>query len=242
MWDNPSALNRLSGLLLIAALAYGFWLTGRAALETLFPVRAVSIVGAMHPETRQGVEELTPRLLGGFFSIDLEGAHAAYEQLPWVRQAEVRRIWPNRLEVRLEEHRTAAAWNDRAMLNTHGEVFPVAPIDGLPRLYAPDGMEREVARRFGEFSALVAPLDTRIERIVVSARQSWRLRLSDGISVELGRERLDERLARFVEFYPRAVGLVGPMQRVDMRYPNGFAGEPQTPVTTKVEARQAKPA
>ena len=100
---------------------------------------------------------------------------------------------------------------------------------GLPRLYAPEGTEREVARRYGEFVILAKPLGMRVEQIVVTARQSWRVRLHGGsegsVLVELGRDHLAERLARFAHFYPQAVATVGPIARADMRYPNGFAAQ-----------------
>lgn len=239
MWDNPDALNRLTRLILAATLLFALWAGGRAALETWFPFRQITVIGADHPETRAAVRALAPRLSGGFFSMDLAGVHAAFEQLPWVRSADVRRLWPGRLVVQLEEHRAAAAWNDRALLDIYGEVFEGAPWRGVPRFYAPEGMEREVARRYGEFNRIIAPLGMRVEQLVVSARQSWRVRLTGGISVELGREKLDERLARFARFYPRAVAAVGPIPRVDMRYPNGFAGEANPNSGATPEAKRA---
>lgn len=240
MWDNPAALQRLTGWIVAVTVLFTLWVAGRAALEQLFPLRQVTVLGAAQHETEAAVRELTPRLVGGFFSMDLNATHAAFEAIPWVRHAEVRRLWPGRLMVTLEEHVPAAAWNDRAILNTHGEIFQVAPWEGLPRLYAPEGMEKEVARRYGEFVAQAARIDLRVEQVVMSARQSWRIRLSGGINVELGRERLQERLERFVRFYPLAVASVGPLRRIDMRYPNGFAGEirPSTPSATG--ARQAE--
>lgn len=239
MWDNPDALNRITRLILAATLLFAVWIGGRAALEAWFPFRQVTVEGAEHPETRQAVRTLAPRLTGGFFSLDLKGIHVAFEQLPWVRHADVRRLWPGRLVVHLEEHRAAAAWNDRALLDTHGEVFEGAAWRGVPRFYAPEGMEREVARRYGEFARIVAPLGMRVEQLVVSARQSWRVRLTGGVSVELGREKLNERLHRFARFYPKAVAAVGPIPRVDMRYPNGFAGEAHPGAGTTVEAKRA---
>lgn len=239
MWDNPDALNRLTRLILAATLLFTLWIAGRAALEAWFPFRQITVNGAAHPETRQAVRALTPKLSGGFFSMDLDGVHGAFEKLPWVRHAEVRRLWPGRLVVNLEEHRATASWNDRALLDVYGEVFEGVPWRGLPRFYGPEGMEREVARRYGEFAAIVAPLDMRVEQLVVSARQSWRLRLSGGIGVELGRERLGERLNRFARFYPRAVAAVGPIPRVDMRYPNGFAGEVSRGAAPKNQGRHA---
>jgi len=242
MWDNPDALNRITRLILVATVLFAIWVMGRALLERQFPFRQVTIVGANHADTQAAARLLSQQLAGGFFSMDLQAVHDKFERLPWVQQAQVRRLWPGRLVVELTEHRAAAAWNDRATLDIHGEIFPVMPWTGLPRLYAPEGMEREVTRRYGEFTALVAPMGVRVEQIVVSARLSWRIRLSGGINVELGRERLAERLTRFTRFYPQAVAAVGPIQRVDMRYPNGFAGEPQHPVNLKVATKQAKQA
>lgn len=242
MWDNPDALNRISRLILVATVLFSLWITGRAALEKMFPFRQVSIIGAEHAQTQAQARKLSASLAGGFFSMDLHRVHRDFEALPWVRQAQVSRLWPGRLRVELTEHRPAAAWNDRATLDTHGEIFPVQPWTGLPRIYAPEGMQREVARQYGQFADLVKPINVHIEQIVVSARLSWRVRLTGGISVELGRERLNERLARFARFYPQAVAAVGPIQRIDMRYPNGFAGEPEQPVQHKVEIRQAKAA
>lgn len=235
MWDNPDALNRLTRLILGLTLVFAVWTAGRAGLEGLFPFRQVTVTGASHAATRQAVKALVPKLPGGFFSMDLAAAQAGLERLPWVRKADVRRLWPGRLVVVLEEHRAAAAWNDRATLDVHGEVFPVAPQRHLPRIFAADGMEREVARRFGEFSATVQPLGLRVDQLVVTARQSWRVRLSGGISVELGRERINERLARFARVYPQALAATGPIQRADMRYPNGFAAQIDGRKTTQAE-------
>jgi cell division protein FtsQ len=82
----------------------------------------------------------------------------------------------------------------------------------------------------------------RVDQLVVSARQSWRLRLSGGVSVELGRDKLNERMSRFARFYPRAVAAVGAISRVDMRYPNGFAGEVHRESGATVVAKRAKQA
>lgn len=234
MWNDPAALNRLTRLILVATLLFAIWTIGRAAAEKLAPFWQVEVSGVSREETRVAAMEALGRLRGGFFALDLERARAEFERLPWVRQAELRRLWPGRLAIILQEHRAAAAWNDRALLNTHGEVFTVAAIEqylGLPRIYAPEGTERETARRYGEFVSVAKPLGMRVEQVVVTARQSWRVRLHDGsgaggsVAVELGRELLSERLSRFARFYPQAVATLGPITRADMRYPNGFAAQ-----------------
>ena len=225
MWDDPLALGRITRLVMAATLLLVLWVAGRAILEMAFPFRQVAVNGASHADTHKEAMSLIPKMTGGFFSMDLETVRDGFQSLPWVRRVDVHRVWPGRLVVTLEEHKSAAAWNDRASLNDHGEVFPVEPAANLPRIYAPDGMEKLVARRFGEFSQIVSPLGVRVEQVVVSARQSWRVRLTGGITVELGRERINERLTRFTGAYPQAVAAMGPFQRVDMRYPNGFAAQ-----------------
>jgi cell division protein FtsQ len=225
MWDDPLALNRVTRAILAATALFVLWVAGRAVLEMSFPFRQITIHGAAHAATRNGIQPLVRRMRGGFFSMDLEAVRDGFQTLPWVRRVDVHRVWPGRLVVTLEEHRPYAAWNDRATLNDHGEVFPVEPAPHMPRIYAPDGMEKLVSRRFAEFSQIVSPLHLRVEQVVVSARQSWRVRLTGGITVELGRERVNERLERFARAYPQALAALGPIRRADMRYPNGFAAQ-----------------
>lgn len=235
MWDDPQRLNRLSAWLLFATGVFAAVLATRTLTEQLFPLREVTVLGARQAQTRQAIGPVVRGLKGGFFTLDLDAARLAFEELPWVRQATVRRIWPNRLVVEVEEHVPAAAWNGQQMLNVQGERFPVRPWPGLPRVHAPEGSEREVARRLAEFHALLDPAGWRIEALQFSPRGAWRLTLEDSrpeptrprVSLELGRERLAERVRRFVIFYPAAVERLGPLTQIDLRYPNGFAARVQ---------------
>lgn len=233
MWDNPHHLNRLTAWLLFATGVFAAALAFRSLTEYFFPLREVTVLGAGQAETRQAIGRVVRNLKGGFFTLDLNAARIAFEELPWVRRATIRRIWPNRLIVEIEEHVPAAAWNGQQMLNVHGERFPVRPWPGLPRIHAPEGSERAVARRLAEFKALLDPAGWRIVALQLSPRGAWRLTLEDGsdkptrqrVSLELGRERLTERVQRFVIFYPAAVQRLGPLTQIDLRYPNGFAAK-----------------
>ncbi|MDD4881078.1 MAG: cell division protein FtsQ/DivIB [Gallionellaceae bacterium] len=230
MWNDPASLNRLSGLLLSATVLFALWMAGSQVVETWLPIRSVEVRGALHKQTRQAIGPVLADLSGGLFSVDLEAARQGFEALPWVRVAQIRRVWPGSLVVELEEHVPAAAWNDLAVLDVYGEVFPVSPWRQLPSFHAPEGMEREVASRYGEFVRLLGGRGWRVAGIRVDARRAWRIDLADGVTIDLGRDRLDERLQRFVTFYPLVLAKVTGIRRVDMRYPNGFAvqGEART--------------
>lgn len=223
MWNKPELLTRLANWLMLVTLFYALLVTVRHYADGSLPIRRVDVLGANHGETRQAAKGALQGLQGGFFSVNLEQVRQGYEALPWVKNALVRKVWPDRLVVELTEHVPAAAWNAQAMLDIHGEVFPVRPYPGLPRIYAPDAMASEVAHRYGEFARALAPMNLKIDSVQVSARHAWRLRLDNGLVVELGRERLSERMRRFVATYGQVEAKAGRLAYVDLRYPNGFA-------------------
>lgn len=223
MWDNPTALSLVSRLIFLATAGYALFMGGRYLAEEYLPFRHVEVTGAAHPETAKAIPGIVHRLQGSFFSLDLQGARTVFAALPWVRAASVRRVWPDTLVVELEEHVPAAAWNDLAVMNVHGEVFPARPWPELPRISAPEGTEKEVSRRYGEFARILEPHGWRIRALHLDGRHAWGLALQDGPYLELGRDRQGERLRRFLTFYPLAAGATPGIRRVDMRYPNGFA-------------------
>lgn len=230
MWDDPWAMTLSARLVLAATLLAALYVTARQLAETYLPIRQVVVNGAQRPETRAALAQIVPKLKGSLFSMDLDNARQKFEGIPWVRKAQVSRVWPERLRIDLAEHVPVASWNGSATLNVQGEVFAVAPWPALPDIHAPEGMELEVARHYEEYSRILARSGLRIGSLHVDARHAWRLELASAdlprpLGVDLGRERMAERLQRFVAYYPLVAAHSGSVRRVDMRYPNGFAVE-----------------
>lgn len=240
MWDNPRQLHLAANTLVgVSLLLFAY-----AALQLLlrspaFPLREVTLRAEPANAAKVEIEAALEGVGGNFFAADLAAIRARLEQVPWVRRVEVRRVWPDRVEVALEEHRVLARWNDNLLVNRHGEVFS-APIDDaeakpLPLFAGPPGSEAEVARRYQRFTQLLGTLEESprpaLTAVILSARHSWQLRLSSGLQLELGRdaaEPVEARLARFVAVYPETLPRLGrrvgtDLPRVDLRYPNGFA-------------------
>ena len=217
----------LAGVLAgMAALAGAFGALYWLHAPERFAVSEVRIAGELKKTTEAEIEASLPRASGNLFAVDLAELRAGVERLPWVRRVAVRRVWPGRLEVYVEEHVALARWGEEALVNTHGERFLATTKEALPAFFAPGGTHAEVARRYLRFAAIVAPLGTGIERVVLSPRYAWQLRLANGLHLMLGRdaELAETRLRRFVEAYPATVTRVGQKHEyVDLRYPNGFA-------------------
>jgi len=187
-----------------------------------FPLTRVDLKGSFEKTSKAELEAALPRISGNFFAADLAEVRASVERLPWVRHVAVRRVWPGRLEISIEEHVALARWGDDALVNTHGERFLGKTQEALPSFIGPSGTQAEVARRYANFTAIVAPLGARIERVVLSPRHAWQLRLANGLHLALGRDAdlAENRLRRFVEVYPT---VKNKNEYVDLRYPNGFA-------------------
>lgn len=230
---NVAALAALLVATVLMVSDAARWVAQRPAFE----FKRIEVRGDLQHVTAASVRAaIAGRLKGNYFTIRLDEARRLLETVPWVAQASVRRIWPNRLQVTLREHRALGAWNDGRLLSDRGELFVAnvaeAEIHGpLPAFSGPDALARDVATRYYDFAAQLAALSLGVEGIDVSDRRSWAVNASGtGLStrVELGREdgagALQQRLADVVAAYPMVVARVGgPPARIDARYANGFA-------------------
>ena len=236
MWDNADMLNGCANALYAFAAAALIFAGGYALVHTpLLPLRTLVLQGELKHVTREQAEAAARAgAAGTFFSVDLDAVRSAFESLPWVRKVEVRRLWPDRLQVSLEEHVALARWGADAhsgrLVNSYGEVFEGALPEAasLPQFAGPSGSAEEVARRYAAFRDALAPLALEPRQVLLSARYSWQLRLSNGLTLELGRDQLKEpvlqRLTRFVAYYAQTLGrLKRKFEYADLRYPSGFA-------------------
>ena len=240
MWHDARTLNGLAsalvGLVLLALVASGIWWL---AQRPMFTLRAIRIESADKGGLRH-VNELTvrgyalARIKGNFFTANLETARQAFESVPWVRRASVRRDWPDKLIVTLEEHVPLGEWGeDGRLVSVKGDVFTANLAEAeedhaLPQFAGPNGSEKEVVARFAELQQWFAPLKLEPESVALSERYAWTVRFKDGMRVELGREQdaatLRDRAQRLIGIYPQLTAMLQkPIESVDLRYPNGMA-------------------
>ena len=194
-----------------------------------WPIRHLSVTAEYQRVSVEQVRATVSAQLGqGYFDTDPAAVRRALAALPWVRHAEVRKRWPDRLEVVLVEHRARAHWGEHQLLSDDGVVFDVpgaAELAGLPFLEGPVDRMAEVVAMHERARQQLAGIGLVLEGTRLSLRGSWRLRLKGGVSIVLGRAADPElRLARLVRVLPRALaGQTRAPRRIDLRYANGFA-------------------
>lgn len=229
-WLARAALTT-AALIVLAGAAR--WLTARP----LFDLQRVEVRGEFTYVSRAAVgAAVAVGVRGNFFTVRLAEVRRAFEAIPWVAAASVRRAWPNRLIVTLREQRALGIWSDGQLLSDAGRLFVAnaaeAELHGpLPQFDGPPAFAAEAARRYYEFAAALAPLALAVGGVEISERGSWAVLTDDGQRFELGRDeppgRLQGALARLVGAYPFIVAHLGATpRRIDMRYPNGMAVAP----------------
>ncbi|TAN72371.1 MAG: FtsQ-type POTRA domain-containing protein [Gallionella sp.] len=245
-----SALTTFSVLaMLFGATWYAVHLPGLLPLHSVRLSAAPQRINA--PDVLRVVRH---EVQGNFFTVDIGRLRASLEKLPWVRSVTIRREFPDRLAVEFEEHRAVARWNNSALVNQQGEVFVAESEQNLPGFIGQEGTSLEVMQHYALFSQQLAQLNEsavldcslhrergrvgvgdsvhgtcsdvnlQVAQLALSPRHAWQLRLNNGLVLELGREDMQQRLARFVAVYPYSLAAMqGAVKYVDLRYHNGFA-------------------
>jgi cell division protein FtsQ len=240
-------MNAVSALLvatLMAAAAWGLvrWVVGLP----VFNLRAVQVGGDVNRNSAASLRaNALPRLHGSFLSMNLRDGRAAFEAVPWVRHAQLQRVWPMTLRVNLEEHRAAAYWEsradgadaatesavERALVNSFGEVFHAnlgdVEDEELPTLAGPADTAGEMLRMWRALAPAAELLGENIDRLDLSGRGSWRATFGSGATVELGRGSQADVVGRFRQFTNSITQVTtqyhSPLVAADLRHADGYA-------------------
>lgn len=217
---------RITWLVLLLSVLVWSWL--KLTAPSTLPIRRVKITGVYQHIDRQALQNtVVPLLNQGFFGIDVSAIQERLQQLAWVNQVDIKRVWPDSLVIHVTEQKALARWNDGALLNPQGDVFTPGKYSvdpALPHLWGPVHQQGLALQTYLQLRNVLQPLGVDIRELELTPRQAWRLVLNNSMTVLLGQEQMQERLLRFVKIYPRVVGdHAADIAYVDLRYPHGMA-------------------
>ena len=197
-----------------------------AMVDAGLTVQSVTLEG--RAETAQdeivrmlGIKRGTPMLY-----VDVDEARARLEALPWVRSAEVRRVWPDRINVHIIERKPVALWqNEGSVVLIDADGHAIAGEDNsrfasLP-LVVGKGAETAVA----SLLALVATqpdLKSRVKAAVRVGERRWNLRLDNGVEVRLPEEGAAAALGELVRLDREQKILARDIKAIDLRFADRF--------------------
>lgn len=218
----------LSLLLLSLLLGGGIWTTQWFLTTQQFKVAKVRIEGQVHhtgPSILESV--IVKQITGNFFAVDLGLIRNAVENLPWIAEAYVRRVWPLTLVVWVREHEVLAHWGKDTLVSQQGVIFTPNPQSipaGLTYLQGPDSSVQYVINHYRWLQQQLAQHKLGIARLILSDRHAWYVDLTNGLRLSLGTKDIEGRIKRFLSYLPQ---LPQPeaLAQIDLRYINGFAAK-----------------
>ena len=245
LWNHPERMQKLSrflmrSLIVIVVVAALVWLSQRPVF-TLRQIQVEPVAGQilLHINKSLVKRQVIETVQGNFFSVRLEDVKRGFESMPWVRHANVRRVWPNGLIVSIEEQKPFATWGGESsstLMNSHGELFAgrVSEVMDDKRLLdfsGPDDAGKEVMSLYEKANNWFKPWNTEVVSLALTERYAWHVKLSNGMKVEFGRDEessdknlTEERIARLFKYWPQVQEKWGNrIDAVDLRYVNGFA-------------------
>ncbi|PIE25444.1 MAG: cell division protein FtsQ [Neptuniibacter caesariensis] len=224
VWWKP--FWTLSSLLIFLAVLWGI---GQHLWQWLDqPVTEISVEGkTRHLDRTRLATLIVERLKSNLLSVDLGEIQSVVNEHPWVRVAGVRREWPGTLAVQVEEEVPVARWGERGLLNHQGDIFwPELKEEYrlLPRLSGPALDTERVMSQFHDLNRMFQPVGLSVVSLNLEARGAWSLELNNHIRLVIGREKIKERLERFLDLYTITLSArAEEIELIDARYTHGVA-------------------
>ncbi|MHB1736254.1 MAG: cell division protein FtsQ/DivIB [Acidithiobacillus sp.] len=214
----------------LSALAWGSWMGWNWVREPqLMPISILTITGTSAKIPLPTVNAaLKPYVAQGFLWVNPDQVRHTLDALPWVADAEVRRVWPDRLQVDIKPYVPVARWlgGTGQMVDAQGQVFSVPPsqVSGdLPNLEGPADSGARLIAQMARFNQILTPLGIKVLDLQEDQRGGWRCILSNKVRLLLGSENILPALTRWVAIAPQVKEYLVPGATMDLRYTNGFA-------------------
>lgn len=258
IWNSKNLMKKLTHFFMFAFLGLIvlwilFWM-GQRPVFTIEHIQLQSDNEQSLQHINQALvrSQVVSQLRGNFFSMRLDHVRKAFEELPWVRSASVRRVWPNGISITIEEQQPLGIWSTSdgpRLINIYGELFTVNLAEvNLEKVFidfsGPTQSNVEAIELYQQLNQWFQPLNARVVSLSLSSRYSWTTRLDNGMTFELGRDldqkdrsQMKSRLDRFFKVWPEVKeNFPQHIDYIDLRYVSGFAVR----TTPKLEVYQPK--
>src|SRR5580704_3190565 len=235
----PPGAGVIGTVLLIAgSLAYGVVRGGHvsdvvdefksardAAANTAgFRITAVSLTGAKEVSREEILTTAGVTGNASLLFLDADAARAKLMANPWIGDAAVLKLYPDRLQITVTERQAFALWQKDGRVSviaadgTVLEPFVERRYVGLP-LVVGKGAERSAK----DFLAVIdhyPDIRSQLRASILVAERRWDLRLINGIDVRLPETNVDAALQRLVDLDRDKKILTRDVTMVDLRLPD----------------------
>ncbi len=211
----------------------------RVMVDAGFTVDDINLTGAINTKGGNVMRLLNFKRGDLMLYVDVDEARARVESLPWVKSAQVRRVWPNRVQIKIEERRPVARWlhNDRHfVVDSDGRIIGVTNARGFVALPLVTGKGApEAASSFVALVATQPELKSHVKIAIRRGERRWDLQLANGVRVRLPEEGAEAALAELVNLDREQKIFARDILSIDLRFANRYVVKlpPGSPLIAK---------
>ena len=195
--------------------------------ERFLPIRTIQLSGTFENLDKREVEILLAQYIGQeFFALNIYQLQESLYARAWTDSVSVRRVWPDKLRVVIQEKKPVARWDEQHLLSDSAKVYlaDTGPFGHLPVVNAVNHQPAWVLAQFYRLEARFNSVDERLLALQVDSRGALDVELINGLQIKLGRSNIEHKIDRLVSIYLQQIlPRREKMQRLDLRYSNGFA-------------------
>ena len=249
VWNSPKVMNSISIFIFVGLVFYVSYLFFSMVLShSYFDLKNVILVVENNKSPNVKKEDIykiiNESLNGTALNTDLEQISFRVLNNLWVSDVVVRRIWPNKMLVRVKENKVVAVFNKQTFLTDDGNLTRI-PLsekskiesNGNCRLLELEGPMTAIplmmkhAQLFGNS---LSEIGLNLKTLRLTEQYSWEVETVSNLLLRFGVNYSDSpislRLKNFVRVYPKLkenftnnLPSNDRIKHVDLRYAQGFA-------------------
>ena len=197
--------------------------------DIYFQIKNISIESIIININKDDVFEKSKNYLDSksFFNFKINILKKEIEEVPWVKSADIRRVYPGEIKIYIEEHIPIAIWNNESYMNNIGDIFFVNDIKkNLPIISSNQSGNKIMFEYFSLLLKYISDenFDIKIKKIEENDIRSLSAYLSSGIIVKFGSKDIRGKILTFIKVYKTLnTSDLEKIRYIDMRYSNGFS-------------------
>jgi len=197
--------------------------------DIYFQIKNISIESIIININKDDVFEKSKNYLDSksFFNFKINILKKEIEEVPWVKSADIRRVYPGEIKIYIEEHIPIAIWNNESYMNNIGDIFFIHDIKkNLPIISSNQSGNKIMFEYFSLLLKYISDenFDIKIKKIEENDIRSLSAYLSSGIIVKFGSKDIRNKIHTFIKVYKTLnTSDLEKIRYIDMRYSNGFS-------------------
>jgi len=190
-------------------------------------IDSIYVASSLNRVSKQDIAQIVKRYeYDGFFTLRLKEFENDLNDLGWVYKANIKRQWPYKLVIEIEEQMPMFRWNQDYLLNKYGQPFLVddESFEDRPLLKGEYGREQVLAQLYEQYNHQFNALGIAIKSLEEDARYDKVMHLNNGVIINMGRDNVELQMQRCLKMF----ALLSDEERtaiatIDLRHSHGLA-------------------